>query len=69
MKVFAEFPHNWDAVVKMGAQNDQGVRVEDDCLVLWKEERHTNGDGERDQEKIEQLTAMTGHLRNDESAL
>jgi hypothetical protein len=69
MEMFAQLPDDRDSIVEVGAQHDQGVRVEDDRLVLWEEEGHCHSYGQRDEEKIDQLTAMAGHLGYDQSTL
>ena len=45
MKVFTELSHDRDAVMEVSAEHNQSVRVEDDCLVLWKKERRYNCNG------------------------
>ena len=42
----------------MGTHRDQGVGVEDDCLVLGQEEGHCHSYGQWDKQKVNQLTAV-----------
>ena len=69
MEMFTELSHDRDAVVQVATQNHQGIRVEDDRLVLGKEERHCHSNGEWDKKHVDELTALTRHLGDDQSTL
>lgn len=58
MEMFAELPDDQDSIVEVGTHRNQGIGVEDDCLILGQEEGHCHGYGQRDEQKVDQLTAM-----------
>ena len=69
MEMFTELPNDRESIVKVGTHRDQGIRVEDDGLILGQEEGHRHSDGQRDKQRVHQLTAMARHLGYDQSTL
>ena len=67
--MFAQLSHDWDTIVEVGTQHHQSIGVEDDCLVYWKDERHSYSNGQRYEQQVDKLTALACHLGYDESAL
>ena len=52
MEMFTELPNDRESIVKVGTHHDQGVRVEDDGLILGQEEGHCHSDGQRDKQRV-----------------